>query len=169
MPLTLKELAEKRLIDALATAYPEQVAATILLIAADYPRKSIPKWDTAMGFFLQVCLAIDAGTNPGAFEPLLRYAAQDHPNNQLFRPFAAPASPQDQQGDAPAPLQPGGQVGQPFPSRHKRLRGRTCSLGNRDTYESNLPGGRETPREAKGRSTTSLSWERRTASAPLMS
>lgn len=87
--LSLRQLVQKGLFNALVTAYPEQTSASMLLLAVGFPMHQIASFQKPpQQAWLEICQQISRGTHPGAFEPLLIRAAQDYPHNRAFAPFA---------------------------------------------------------------------------------
>jgi class 3 adenylate cyclase len=87
--LTLRQLVQKGLLNALVTAYPEQTSASMLLLAVGFPMHQIASFQKPPEqAWLEICQQIARGAHPGAFEPLLTRAAQDYPHNPAFAPFA---------------------------------------------------------------------------------
>jgi class 3 adenylate cyclase len=87
--LTLRQLVQKGLLNALVTAYPEQTSASMLLLAVGFPMHQIASFQKPPEqAWLEICQQISRGVHPGAFEPLLTRAARDYPHNPAFAPFA---------------------------------------------------------------------------------
>lgn len=87
--LTLRQLVQMGLLNALVTAYPEQTSASMLLLAVGFPMHLIASFQKPpQQAWLEICQQIERGVHPGAFEPLLIRAAQDYPHNAAFAPFA---------------------------------------------------------------------------------
>lgn len=125
MPLNLTHMAmpqgaaQQSHIGALAAAYPNQTAAQMVLLSIGFPVPLTPPWTTPQQFWLAVCTAISVGAAPGAFEPLLRRAAQDYPGSENFSPYAAPTPTVPA---VPAPTTPpAGGPGQPALPQHHYL------------------------------------------------
>ncbi|MGO8673144.1 MAG: toll/interleukin-1 receptor domain-containing protein [Capsulimonadaceae bacterium] len=90
MALNLQMLTNNGLFDKLANNLGTDAIAQIVLVCAGFPDSQIPgNAPNASRFWLDICRAIEAGTEPGNFEDLLRCAHQRLPKNPHFLPYAA--------------------------------------------------------------------------------
>lgn len=108
MPLTLKELTERRLLNELAQVFGMNDNAELLLFRAGFPRVFHPdRAPHPLAFWQQVCQMIEngvvAGTDLGS---LLACAATMYPGNRHFKEFTARPLPQPVEPPTPSTQPP---------------------------------------------------------------
>jgi hypothetical protein len=93
--LTLRDLRQRGLLEALANAFDDRNAAAELLDEIDFPAARRPVFanaQSALYFWTDVCREVEKGITPGGLDALLRAAATVRPDAEAFAEWRRPSS-----------------------------------------------------------------------------